>query len=274
MLIQYLTNSERDRLLEDAIASSLSLSISESITRIAFWRFSAFFHLPLDIFLNFIYDLRITNLQGRRQIGLNMKNSTTTVTQLSKKINQLKNLISKFPSVRSLIRRWGFELTILEGRLEALKAVAVVEPKQLTIWDVKPVEKIDWFFPPLVGSEKQIQWADKLRRDFAEYYSSLGGEPGEGEIRIKKAVGIAVSAKFWIENRDFCEKIAWENMTQILKKLHALVDESQPWYSDFDQSEFKNILKAKKSILRLLRIDKAGIVACCNQQSQNRRFNG
>jgi hypothetical protein len=272
-LIQYLTNSERDRFLEDAIASSLSLSISESITRIAFWRFSAFFHLPLDIFLNFIYDLRITNLQGRRQIGLNMKNSTTTVTQLSKRIAQLNSLISKFPRVRSLIRKWAFELTVLEGRLEALKAVAVVEtPKQLTIWDMP--QKIDWFFPPLVGSEKQIQWADKLRRDFAEYYSSLGGEPGGGEIKIKKAVGIAVSAKFWIENRDFCEKISWENMTKVLRELAALVNECQPWYSDSDQSEFKQILKDKKSILRLLRIDKAGIVACCNQQSQNRRFNG
>ena len=71
-----------------------------------------------------------------------MKNSTistiSTAKQLSKKINQLKNLIKKFPSVRSLIRRWGFELVILEGRLEALKAVvAVVEtPQQLTIWDV------------------------------------------------------------------------------------------------------------------------------------------
>jgi hypothetical protein len=180
-----------------------------------------------------------------------MKNSSiSTAKEISKRINQLNNLIAKFPRVRSLIRKWA-----------------------LTIWDM-PGQKIDWFFPPLVGSEKQIQWADKLRRDFAKYYSSLGGEPGEGEIKIKKAVGIAVSAKFWIENRDFCEKIAWENMTQILKKLHALVDESQPWYSDFDQSEFKEILTRKKSILRLLRIDKAGIVACCNQQSQNRRFNG
>ena len=66
-----------------------------------------------------------------------MKNSTiSTKSQLSKQINQLKNLISKFPSVRSLVRKWGFELTVLEGRLESLKAVAVVEtPKQLTIWD-------------------------------------------------------------------------------------------------------------------------------------------
>jgi hypothetical protein len=203
-----------------------------------------------------------------------MKNSTiSTKNQIQKRIDQLNSLIVKFARVRSLIRKWAFELTQLEGRLEALKAVKVVEkPKQLTIWDAPVMEKIDWFFPPLVGSEKQIQWADQLRRNFAEYYSSLGGEPGEGEVRIKKAVAIAVSSKFWIENRDFCEKIAWENMTQVLKKLYALVEICQPWYSDFDQSEFKEILKAKKSILRFLRIDKAGIVACCNQQSQNRRF--
>ena len=70
-----------------------------------------------------------------------MKNSTiSTKSQLSKQINQLKNLISKFPSVRSLVRKWGFELTVLEGRLESLKAVAVVEtPKQLTIWDIAPM---------------------------------------------------------------------------------------------------------------------------------------
>jgi hypothetical protein len=206
-----------------------------------------------------------------------MKNSTiSTAKQIQHRINQLNSLIVKFARVRSLIRKWAFELTQLEGRLEALKAVEIVEkPIQLTIWDVPAVpvvKKMDWFFPPLVGSEKQIQWADQLRRNFAEYYSSLGGEPGEGEVRIKKAVAIAVSSKFWIENRDFCEKIAWENMTQVLKKLYALVEICQPWYSDFDQSEFKEILKAKKSILRNLRIDKAGIVACCNQQSQNRRF--
>jgi len=200
-----------------------------------------------------------------------MKNSTiSTKNQIQKRIYQLNSLIVKFARVRSLIRKWAFELTQLEGRLESLKAVEIVEkPIQLT---VPVMKKIDWFFPPLVGSEKQIQWADQLRRNFAEYYSSLGGEPGEGEVKIKKAVAIAVSSKFWIENRDFCEKIAWENMTQVLKKLYALVEICQPWYSDFDQSEFKEILKAKKSILRFLRIDKAGIVACCNQQSQNRRF--
>jgi hypothetical protein len=70
-----------------------------------------------------------------------MKNSTTaTAKQIRLRINQLNNLISKFPRVRSLVRKWGFELTILEGRLESLKAVAVVEtPKQLTIWDIAPM---------------------------------------------------------------------------------------------------------------------------------------
>jgi hypothetical protein len=67
-----------------------------------------------------------------------MKNSTTA-DQLSKRISQLNSLIQKFPNVRSLIRRWGFELTQLEGRLEALKAVKVVEKPQLTIWDA-PME--------------------------------------------------------------------------------------------------------------------------------------
>jgi hypothetical protein len=69
-----------------------------------------------------------------------MKNSTiSTAKQLSKRISQLNSLIQKFPNVRSLIRRWGFELTQLEGRLEALKAVKVVEKPQLTIWDA-PME--------------------------------------------------------------------------------------------------------------------------------------
>ena len=91
-----------------------------------------------------------------------MKNSTistiSTAKQLSKKINQLKNLIKKFPSVRSLIRRWGFELVILEGRLEALKAVvAVVEtPQQLTIWDIAPMNLTHG----LTADKKLNYWED------------------------------------------------------------------------------------------------------------------
>jgi hypothetical protein len=73
-----------------------------------------------------------------------MKNSTiSTAKQIQHRINQLNSLIQKFPNVRSLIRRWGFELTQLEGRLETLKAVVVVEkPIQLTIWDA-PIMEIE-----------------------------------------------------------------------------------------------------------------------------------
>ena len=87
-----------------------------------------------------------------------MKNSTiSTKSQLSKQINQLKNLISKFPSVRSLVRKWGFELTVLEGRLESLKAVAVVEtPKQLTIWDIAPMNLTHG----LTADKKLNYWED------------------------------------------------------------------------------------------------------------------
>ncbi|WP_027250444.1 hypothetical protein [Planktothrix agardhii] len=131
------------------------------------------------------------------------------------------------------------------------------------------MDKNNWSFPNLVGSEKQVVWADKIRRDFAKYYSSLGGEPGESEIRIKKAVAIAVSAKFWIENRDYCEKGSWENMTQVLKNLQSLIGICQPWYNDLNQSEFEEILKVKKSKIQGLRIDKAGIVACCKQFGEN-----
>ena len=87
-----------------------------------------------------------------------MKNSSiSTKSQLSKRINQLNNLISKFPRVRSLIRKWAFELTILEGRLEALKAVAVVEtPKQLTIWDIAPMNLTHG----LTADKKLNYWED------------------------------------------------------------------------------------------------------------------
>jgi hypothetical protein len=69
-----------------------------------------------------------------------MKNSTiSTAKQIQHRINQLNSLIVKFARVRSLIRKWAFELTILEGRLESLKAVEIVEkpPIQLTIWDIQ-----------------------------------------------------------------------------------------------------------------------------------------
>lgn len=65
--------------------------------------------------------------------------SFLTVAQLKNRIQQLNNLIAKFPRVRSLVRKWGFELTVLEGKVEALEARKPEAPKQLTIWGVKPM---------------------------------------------------------------------------------------------------------------------------------------
>ena len=63
--------------------------------------------------------------------------SFLTINQLKSRIQQLENLIKKFPTVRSLVRKWGFELVRLEGKLEAIQARKQPEtPKQLTIWDV------------------------------------------------------------------------------------------------------------------------------------------
>ena len=158
-----------------------------------------------------------------------MKNSSiSTKSQLSKRINQLNNLIVKFPRVRSLVRKWAFELTQLEGRLEALKSVAVVEsPRQLTIWNAPVMEKIeqfprpdqsdlDWLFQdPPSGTEKQQSWAGSIRIDFiqgvVEAHCSLRGEVAMGcridwlksheeMSNLLKAASNA-DAKFWIETR-------------------------------------------------------------------------
>lgn len=75
--------------------------------------------------------------------------SFLTLQQLKKRIQQLNNLIGKFPTVRTAVRRWGFELTVLEGMIERLEAQQTETPKQLTIWDVKPMQK----FQVKTGSE-------------------------------------------------------------------------------------------------------------------------
>ena len=158
-----------------------------------------------------------------------MKNSTiSTKNQIQKRIDQLNSLIVKFARVRSLIRKWAFELTQLEGRLEALKAVKVVEkPKQLTIWDAPVMEKIeqfprpdqdelDWLFQdPPSGTEKQQSWAGSIRIDFVqgviETHCSLRGEVAMGgridwlrtaeEMSSLLKAASSADAKFWIETK-------------------------------------------------------------------------
>lgn len=58
--------------------------------------------------------------------------SFLTVAQLKARIQQLESLIKKFPTVRTAVRRWGFELVTLEAKVERL------QPKVTTIlWTIE-----------------------------------------------------------------------------------------------------------------------------------------
>lgn len=101
--------------------------------------------------------------------------SFLTINQLKSRIQQLENLIAKFPRVRSLVRKWGFELTVLEGKVEALEARKPEEPKQLTIWDIKPMEQIDSRIPKSLAEARQLTglrfhvWNEETRALCQEY---------------------------------------------------------------------------------------------------------
>ena len=104
--------------------------------------------------------------------------SYLTVAQLKARIQQLNSLIAKFPTVRSLVRKWGFELTVLEGKVEALetrKQPETPKQKQLTIWDIKPMEQIDSRIPKTLAEARQLTglrfhvWNEQSRALCQEY---------------------------------------------------------------------------------------------------------
>ena len=104
--------------------------------------------------------------------------SFLTIDQLKNRIQQLNNLIAKFPRVRSLVRKWGFELTVLEGQVETLetrKQPETPKQKQLTIWDIKPMEQIDPKIPTTLAEARQLSglrfhvWNEETRMLCQEY---------------------------------------------------------------------------------------------------------
>lgn len=100
--------------------------------------------------------------------------SYLTVAQLKARIQQLNNLIAKFPRVRSLVRKWGFELTVLEGKVEALEARKPEAPKQLTIWGVKPMSNFEKLVAQFDGNKKAASYvlnASKEGEDLEEILS-------------------------------------------------------------------------------------------------------
>ena len=103
--------------------------------------------------------------------------SYLTVAQLKARIQQLNSLIAKFPAVRSLVRKWGFELTVLEGMIErhTVQQAETPKQKQLTIWDIKPMEQIDSRIPKSLAEARQLAglrfhvWNEETRMLCQEY---------------------------------------------------------------------------------------------------------
>jgi hypothetical protein len=96
------------------------------------------------------------------------------VAQLKARIQQLNSLIAKFPTVRSLVRKWGFELVTLEGQVETLEAQKPEEPKQLTIWDIKPMSNFEKLVAQFDGNKKAASYvlnASKEGEDLEEILS-------------------------------------------------------------------------------------------------------
>ena len=130
--------------------------------------------------------------------------SFLTIDQLKNRIQQLNNLIAKFPRVRSLVRKWGFELTVLEGKVEALEARKQPETpkqKQLTIWDIKPMEQIDRI-PKTLAEARQLAglrfhvWNEETRTLCQEYM--------KGDCRADEVISNQNPATPKI--LDFCKK--------------------------------------------------------------------
>lgn len=130
--------------------------------------------------------------------------SFLTAQQLKSQIKHLENLIKKFPTVRSLVRKWGFELVQLEGKLEAIEARKQPETpkqKQLTIWDIKPMEQIDRI-PKTLAEARQLAglrfhvWNEETRTLCQEYM--------KGDCRADEVINNQNPATPKI--LDFCKK--------------------------------------------------------------------
>jgi len=75
--------------------------------------------------------------------------------------------------------------------------------------------------PQLVGSEKQINWANDIRRKaLVKVLEWINDQPnGERGIELVKAgLAIATSAKWWIDHRDTLDGLTWaRNIAQATK---------------------------------------------------------
>lgn len=75
----------------------------------------------------------------------------------------------------------------------------------------------------LQGSEKQIAWAEKIRKQFIDRYFGCSQEAEKYEKLTEEAIAVVDSAKFWIDNRDYlesrCEAGLAQKLRQAAKKI-------------------------------------------------------
>lgn len=76
-------------------------------------------------------------------------------------------------------------------------------------------DKIDQY-PPLYGTEKQVRWASKLRREFASYILSTL-VPEYADDVIDYIVDRYDSAKWYIDNRP----LNYYNLSNIMNEMYA-----------------------------------------------------
>ena len=139
--------------------------------------------------------------------------SFLTIDQLKNRIQQLNNLIGKFPTVRSLVRKWGFELVQLEGKVEALETRKQPEPKQLTIWEIKPMQKFqvktgsEWHTTERRGAMVTVDGVEiyKALKPFSQEWEMVGNKGKHGKWCISEyeiPVGSKVEFKATANGRD------------------------------------------------------------------------
>lgn len=156
-----------------------------------------------------------------------MSNSTA---QLKKRIAQLNRLIAKFPTVRSLIRKWGFELVVCEGRLETLTAPKVeVKPVQLTIWDIPMTEKKAAKFP--------LIWTGDMYFIDNNFYGFL--LTGRYNAERKRAIGLNIYCAY--------------SQKDLVKDLGAKWDAvDKCWYFVFNSGESAKLIETMNKIINTL----------------------
>ena len=107
--------------------------------------------------------------------------SFLTLQQLQKRAKQLNNLIAKFPTVRSAIRKWAFELVRVEAEIERL------QPKITAItWTIEAYtrrQEGNLWLARLTGQDSRYTFARKFLEPSDIRWGKRGMDRAQYEIK-------------------------------------------------------------------------------------------